>query len=349
MADKKKLEPEVDLKKEDEFQALTKTQKTAIIMMVLGEEEAANVIGHLPPREVQHLGAAMVSVANVSQGAVDMVLDEFVVTMKQQTNLSMGTSDYVQRVFNKALGEDKASSVLNRIIPTRASNGLDILNWMDARSIAEMIRGEHPQIISIIVSFLEHEVAADVLHYLPEDLRADIIMRVAQLETIQPEALEELETIMQKQFTSNSAVKSSNVGGVNQAAKIMNFTKSDMETQIMGNLMERDEDLTGRIQDNMFVFDNLSGVDARSIQVLIRNIETDLLMVALKGADDLVKDTFLDNMSKRAGILFLDDMEAKGPMRISEVEEAQKDILRTARRLSDAGEMMLGGGADFVW
>ena len=348
MADKKKLEPDVDLKKEDEFQALTKTQKTAIIMMVLGEEEAANVVSHLPPREVQHLGAAMVSVANVSQGAVDMVLDEFVLTMKQQTNLSMGTSDYVQRVFNKALGEDKASSVLNRIIPTRASNGLDILNWMDARSIAEMIRGEHPQIISIIVSFLEHEIAADVLHYLPEDLRADIIMRVAQLETIQPEALEELETIMQKQFTSNSAVKSSNVGGVNQAAKIMNFTKSDMETQIMGNLMERDEDLTGRIQDNMFVFDNLSGVDARSIQVLIRNIETDLLMVALKGADDLVKDTFLDNMSKRAGILFLDDMEAKGPMRISEVEEAQKDILRTARRLSDAGEMMLGGGADFV-
>ena len=348
MADKKKLEPDVDLKKEDEFQALTKTQKTAIIMMVLGEEEAANVVSHLPPREVQHLGAAMVSVANVSQGAVDMVLDEFVLTMKQQTNLSMGTSDYVQRVFNKALGEDKALSVLNRIIPTRASNGLDILNWMDARSIAEMIRGEHPQIISIIVSFLEHEIAADVLHYLPEDLRADIIMRVAQLETIQPEALEELETIMQKQFTSNSAVKSSNVGGVNQAAKIMNFTKSDMETQIMGNLMERDEDLTGRIQDNMFVFDNLSGVDARSIQVLIRNIETDLLMVALKGADDLVKDTFLENMSKRAGVLFLDDMEAKGPMRISEVEEAQKDILRTARRLSDAGEMMLGGGADFV-
>ena len=348
MADKKKLEPEVDLKKEDEFQALTKTQKTAIIMMVLGEEEAANVIGHLPPREVQHLGAAMVSVANVSQGAVDMVLDEFVGTMKQQTNLSMGTSDYVQRVLTKALGEDKAASVLNRIIPTQASGGLDILNWMDSRSIAEMIRGEHPQIISIIISFLEHELAADVLHYLPEELRPEIIMRVAQMETIQPEALEELETIMQKQFTSNSAVKSSNVGGVTQAAKIMNFTKSEMETKIMGDLMNRDEDLTTRIQDNMFVFDNLEGVDARSIQVLIRNIESDQLMVALKGADDLVKDKFLENMSKRAGELFLDDMEAKGPMRISEVEAAQKDILRTARRLSDDGEMMLGGGADFV-
>jgi flagellar motor switch protein FliG len=349
MADKKqKQEPGLDIKVEDEFKMLTKTQKTAIIMMVLGEEEAADVISHLPPREVQHLGSAMVSVSNVSQGAVDMVLDEFVLTMKQQTNLSMGTSDYVQRVLTKALGEDKAASVLNRIIPTRASRGLDILTWMDSRSIAEMIRGEHPQIIAIIISFLEFELAADVLHFLPEELRPDLIMRVAQLETIQPEALEELETIMQKQFSSNSAVKSSNVGGVTQAAKIMNFTKSEMETQIMGSLMDRDEDLTGRIQDNMFVFDNLEGVDSRSIQVLIRNIESDLLMVALKGAGDLVKDKFMDNMSKRASVLFLDDMEAKGPMRISEVEAAQKDILRTARRLSDAGEMMLGGGADFV-
>jgi flagellar motor switch protein FliG len=246
------------------------------------------------------------------------------------------------------LGEDKAASVLNRIIPTGASRGLDILYWMDARSIAEMVSGEHPQIISIIVSFLEHQLAADVLHFLPQELRPEIIMRVAQLETIQPEALEELEVIMKKQFSSNSSVKSSNVGGVSQAAKIMNFTKSDMETQIMGSLMERDEDLTDRIQDNMFVFDNLEGVDARSLQVIIRNIESDVLMVALKGADDLVKDKFLENMSKRAGELFLDDMEAKGPMRISEVEAAQKDILRTARRLADAGEIMLGSGADFV-
>jgi flagellar motor switch protein FliG len=349
MADKKQnQEPSIDLKDEDEFQMLTKTEKTAIIMMILGENEAANVISHLPPREVQHLGSSMVSVSNVSQGAIDMVLNEFVLTMKKQTNLSMGTSDYVQRVLTKALGEDKAASVLNHIIPTRASRGLDILNWMDARSIAEMVHGEHPQIISTIISFLEHELAADVLHFLPEQLRPEIIMRVAQLETIQPEALAELESIMKKQFSSNSSVKSSNVGGVTQAAKIMNFIKSEMETQIMGNLMERDEDLTVRIQDNMFVFDSLDGVDARSIQVIIRNIEPDLLMVALKGADDLVRDKFLENMSKRAGELFLDDMEAKGPMRISEVEAAQKEILRTARRLSDAGEIMLGGGADFV-
>jgi flagellar motor switch protein FliG len=196
---------------------------------------------------------------------------------------------------------------------------------------------------------LEYELGADVLHYLPEDLRPEIIMRVAQLETIQPEALEELETIMQKQFSSNSAVKSSSVGGIKAAAKIMNFTKSELESKIMDTLMDRDEDLTGRIQDNMFTFDNLEAVDNRSIQVLIRNVESELLMVALKGADELVKDKFFENMSTRAAEMFRDDMESKGPMRISEVEVAQKDILRIARRLSDAGEIMLSaGGDDFV-
>ncbi|MCP4929513.1 MAG: flagellar motor switch protein FliG [Gammaproteobacteria bacterium] len=344
-----KNEPDIDLSDEEEFRMLSNTQKTAIIMMVMGEDEASNVIKHLQPREVQALGAAMVSVSNVKQGAVDMVLDEFVSTMKQQTNLSMGTNDYVKRVMTSALGEDKAASVLNRIMPTKASRGLDILNWMDSRSIAEMIRGEHPQIISIIISFLEHQLGADVLHFLPEELRPEIIMRIAQLETIQPEALEELETIMQKQFSSNSAVKSSTVGGVKAAAKIMNFTKSELESKIMGVLSDRDEHLMGQIQDNMFTFDNLEAVDNRSIQVLIRNVEQELLMVAMKGADDLVKDKFFSNMSTRAAEMFKDDMESKGPMRISEVEEAQKEILRTARRLSDSGEMMLSaGGDDFV-
>ena len=349
MADKKqKQEPGLDIKVEDEFKMLTKTQKTAIIMMVLGEEEAADVISHLPPREVQHLGSAMVSVSNVSQGAVDMVLDEFVLTMKQQTNLSMGTSDYVQRVLTKALGDGKASSVLNRIIPSRAGRGLDMLNWMDARSIAEMIRSEHPQIIAITVSLLEHELAADVLRHFPKELRPDVIMRIANLEIIQPEALEELEVIMKKQFADNSALKSTDVGGVTRAAKIMNFAKAEMESQIMNSLMDADEALTGRIKDNMFIFANLQSLDARSLQTLIRNIETEKLMIALKGTDDAVKNAFVENMSARGGELFLDDMEASGPVRISDVEEAQKEILLIARRLSDAGEVMLGNGADFV-
>ena len=341
-------EPTISVADSSEFKALNNTQKTAIFMMVLGEEEAADVIAHMPPREVQQLGAAMVSVNNVSQTTVDMVLDEFVVIMKQQTNLSMGTSDYVQRVLTKALGDGKASSVLNRIIPSRAGRGLDMLNWMDARSIAEMIRSEHPQIIAITVSLLEHELAADVLRHFPKELRPDVIMRIANLEIIQPEALEELEVIMKKQFADNSALKSTDVGGVTRAAKIMNFAKAEMESQIMNSLMDADEALTGRIKDNMFIFSNLQSLDARSLQTLIRNIETEKLMIALKGTDDAVKNAFVENMSARGGELFLDDMEASGPVRISDVEEAQKEILLIARRLSDAGEVMLGNGADFV-
>ena len=341
-------EPTISVADSSEFKALNNTQKTAIFMMVLGEEEAADVIAHMPPREVQQLGAAMVSVNNVSQTTVDMVLDEFVVIMKQQTNLSMGTSDYVQRVLTKALGDGKASSVLNRIIPSRAGSGLDMLNWMDARSIAEMIRSEHPQIIAITVSLLEHELAADVLRHFPKELRPDVIMRIANLEIIQPEALEELEVIMKKQFADNSALKSTDVGGVTRAAKIMNFAKAEMESQIMNSLMDADEALTGRIKDNMFIFSNLQSLDARSIQTLIRNIETEKLMIALKGTDDAVTNAFVENMSSRGGELFLDDMEASGPVRVSDVEKAQKEILLIARRLSDAGEVMLGNGADFV-
>jgi flagellar motor switch protein FliG len=212
-----------------------------------------------------------------------------------------------------------------------------------------MIRGEHPQIIAIILAFLDYSLSADVLSYLDEDIRPEVMMRVANLETIQPEALDELEVIMKQQFSNNSAVKSSSVGGVVAAAKIMNFTKTEIEGAIMGSMESADEDLAQRIQDNMFVFENLVGIDNKSIQVLMRNVETDELMTALKGADEEVKDKFLENMSKRAAEMFLDDMEAKGPIRLSEAEEAQKQILRKARKLSDAGEIVLAGrGDDFV-
>ncbi|NRP28679.1 Flagellar motor switch protein FliG [Marinobacterium sp. xm-d-420] len=334
---------------EEELRLLSPTQKTALLMMLLGEDEAANILTHLEPREVQHLGAAMVSVSEISQEAVSAVLDEFIATIKHQTSLGFGTSDYVENVLVKALGEDKASSVMGRIMPRKSSSGLEILRWMDARSISEMIRNEHPQIIAIILAFLDYSLAADVLNYLAPDIRAEVIMRVANLETIQPEALDELEIIMKQQFANNSAVKSSSVGGVKAAAKIMNYTKADLETAVMGTLEDVDGDLAQRIQDNMFVFDNLADVDNKSIQVLMRNIEPDQLMTALKGADEEVKDKFLENMSKRAAEMFLDDMEAKGPIRITEAEEAQKQILRKARKLSDAGELMLSGrGDDFV-
>jgi flagellar motor switch protein FliG len=332
-----------------ELESLSSTQRAAVLILLLGEQQAAEIIKYLNPKEVQALGAAMVGVADLSQEAVNVVLDDFVLTLKKQTSLGLGTGDYVEKVFKRALGEDKAASVLGRIMPGQGSKGLDILKWMDARSIADMIRAEHPQVIAIILSVLEYDVAADVLNFLPADARAEIIQRVASLETVQPSAMDELESIMKMQFASNSSAKSSSFGGVKAAAKIMNFVKVELEAGIVKGLTSIDPDLLQRIQDNMFTFENLTGVDNRGIQVLMRNVEPDLLMTALKGATDPVKNKFFDNMSARARVMFVDDMEAKGPMRISDVEEAQKNVMRIARKLSDAGELVLAGrGDDFV-
>jgi flagellar motor switch protein FliG len=333
---------------ERELSEMTGVQRAAVLMLLLGEQQAAEIIRFLNPKEVQALGGAMVSVADLSQEAVNAVLDEFVATIKKQTNLGLGTTDYVEKVFKRALGDDKAASVLGRIMPGQGSKGLEILSWMDARSIAEMIRDEHPQVTAIILSVLEHSVAADVLNYLPADARAEIIQRVANLETVQPSAMEELEAIMKKQFSNNSSAKSSSFGGLKAAAKIMNFTKTALEASVMGGLSELDPELMQKIQDNMFTFENLVGVDNRGIQVLMRNVEPDLLMIGLKGASEAVKDKFFGNMSERARGMFRDDMEAKGPLRIADVEDAQKTIMRIARKLSDAGDLVLGGGEDFV-
>ena len=339
---------ELQLALEREMSELSGTQRAAVLMLLLGEQQAAEIIRYLNPKEVQALGAAMVSVADLSQEAVNAVLDEFVLTIKKQTNLGLGTTDYVEKVLKRALGDDKAASVLNRIMPGQSTKGLDILSWMDARSIAEMIFGEHPQVIAIILSVLEHQVAADVLTYLPDESRPEIMQRVASLETVQPSAMTELEAIMKKQFSNNSSSKSSSFGGVKAAARIMNLTKTELEASVMLGLNKLDADLTLRIQDNMFTFENLTTMDNRGIQVLMRNVDTDQLMIALKGATEMVKEKFFGNMSERARSMFKDDMEAKGPMRITDVEEAQKKIMRTARKLADAGELMLGGGADFV-
>ena len=331
-----------------ELSEMSGTKRAAVLMLLLGEQQAAEIIRFLNPKEVQALGGAMVSVADLSQEAVNSVLDEFVLTIKKQTSLGLGTTDYVEKVLKRALGDDKAASVLGRILPGQSSKGLDILSWMDARSIAEMIRGEHPQVSAIILSVLENSVAADVLAYLPPESRAEIIQRVASLEVVQPSAMEELEAIMKKQFSNNSSAQSSSFGGIKAAAKIMNFTKTALEASVMASLAEIDADLMQKIQDNMFTFDNLVSVDNRGIQVLMRNVEPDLLMIALKGGSEEVKDKFFGNMSERARGMFRDDMEAKGPLRIADVEEAQKTIMRIARKLSDAGDLVLGGGDDFV-
>jgi len=332
-----------------ELDQLTNIQRAAVLMLLLGEQEAANIISYLNPKEVQPLGEAMVSVAELSQEAISAVLDEFIATIKKQTTLGLGVTDYVETVLRRALGDDKAASVLNRIMPGSSSKGLEVLNWMDSRSIAEMIRSEHPQVIAIILSVLESDVAADVLNFLSPELRPEIIARLASLETVPPSAMQELEAVLKAQFSSSSSNASSSIGGVKAAAKILNFTKTSPLAGILAGVTQMDGELAMKIQDNMFTFDNLAGCDNRSIQVLMRTVEPDLLMVGPKAADEAVKNKFLDNMSSRARSMFVDDMEAKGPMRLADVEEAQKQIMRIARKLADTGEMVLaGGGDDFV-
>ena len=334
----------------DPFEALTGTQKSAILMMLLGEEEASEIIRNLSPKEVQHLGSAMYSVQGLDQDTVNKVLDEFLEIIKQQTSLGLGSDSYIRNVLTKALGIDKAQSVLGRITPTSSNRPIEILDWMDARAIAEMVLDEHPQIISLIISYLEPSVGADVMNMLPVDLQADVIRRVATLETVQPDALRELEMVMQQKFAANTSLRASQVGGVKAAAALMNFTQQDTEQRIMKVLGKDDKDLMQAIQENMFLFENLIESDDRSLQTLLRSVETEDIVVAMKGADEALRDKLFACMSSRAAANIMDEMEALGPVRLTEVQDAQKAIINVARRLSDEGAIVLAGrgGDDFV-
>ena len=335
---------------QDEYSRLTGTQKCAILMMLLGEEEASEILRNLGPKEVQHLGSAMYSVQGLDQVTVNRVLDEFLAIIKAQTSLGLGAGNYIKNVLTKALGDDKAQSVLSRITPVSSDRPIEILDWMDARSIAELISDEHPQIISLVISYLEFGLAADVLGLLPHSLQPDIIKRIATLQTVQPDALAELERVMQKKFKDNTSLRASQVGGVGAAAKIMNFTKQQMESRIMKSLGRDDKQLMQLIQENMFVFDNLIMADDKSLQTLLRSVETELLVLALKGGDEPLREKIFSCMSTRAAANIQDEMGAMGPVRLTEVQEAQKQIINVARRLSDEGTIVLAGrgGDDFV-
>lgn len=334
----------------DAFERLTGTQKSAILMMLIGEEEAAEILKNLSPREVQHLGSAMYSVQGLGQDLVNQVLDEFLTIIKEQTSLGLGAGNYIRNVLTKALGDDKAQSVLTRITPTSQERPIEILDWMDARSIAELVVDEHPQIIALVMSYLDAGLASDVLLSLPDELQPDVVYRVATLETVQPEALRELEDVMQRKFKSNATLRASQVGGVKAAAQIMNFTKQDTEALIMEVIGEEDRNLMQAIQESMFVFDNLLDSDDKSIQTLLRNVETEDLVLALKGADEPLRDKLLSCMSSRAAANLQDEMEALGPVRLTEVQDAQKRIINIARTMSDEGTIVLAGrgGDDFV-
>ena len=333
----------------ERFSKLSGADKAAMLMLLMGEEHAAQVINHLEPKEIQTLGKKMVEVANLPKDIVNAVLDEFLISTSKMSDLGNGNSEYLQKVFNKALGEDRASAALDKIIPEQSLKGLDMLRWMDAAEIHMAIEGEHPQVIAVVLSILDHDVAATLIKMFPEEVRSDIIARIGSLDGVQPSALARLEELLKSQFLQRNNLSKTPFGGVEAAAKILNFSGSEVETSILKSVEARDQKLAEAIEENMVTFMDLDGMDNKSLQTLIRELDNELLIPALKGAEESIKEIFLENMSERARELFEDDLEAMGPIRVSEVDKAQKEIMRIARRLSGEGEIMLsGGGNEFV-
>lgn len=330
---------------------LDPAQRAAVLLMSVGEASATEVLKHMGPKEVQRLGIAMTSLGDISREVVESVLADFMHTVDRQTAVGIGAEDYIRTVLVNALGQDKAAGIIDRILLGANARGLESLKWMDARAVAELIRHEHPQIVAIILSYLDSDHAAAVLSKFPENHRPDILLRVATLESIQPAAMRELNDTLEQQLKSGgSGVQSSAIGGVKTAAEILNFLDGSQEASIMDRVREVDDALGQQIQDLMFVFDNLLEVDDRGIQTLLREVPTDTLLLALKAADADLKDKIFNNMSKRAAEMLRDDLEAKGPVKLSEVEAAQKEILTIARRLADEGQIALGssGGEELV-
>ncbi|EIC21959.1 flagellar motor switch protein FliG [Thiorhodovibrio frisius] len=321
---------------------MTGPEQAAVFLMSLGERAASSVMKHMGPKEVQKVGTAMASLERVSRGQVDYVIQQFSDAVQDQTSLGIGSDEYVRSVLTNALG-DKAGGIIDRILLGRNSKGIEALKWLDARSIADMIRNEHPQIVAIVMSHLDPDQAAETLLFLPDRMQSDIILRIATLDGVQPQALQELDEILETQLAGKSSAQSSLIGGEQAAANILNFMDGSKEAVVMEGVSQVDEDLAERIQELMFVFANLIDVDDRGIQTLLREVSTDNLVIALKGADEELRDKIFKNMSKRAGEMLREDLEAKGPVRLSDVESAQKEILATARRLSESGEIALGG------
>jgi flagellar motor switch protein FliG len=322
---------------------LNKVDKAAVLLLSLGEADAAQVLRHLGPKEVQKVGTAMAQLRNVQKNQIEQVMGEFVEIVGDQTSLGVGSDGYIRKMLTQALGEDKAGGLIDRILLGGNTSGLDSLKWMEPRAVADVIRYEHPQIQAIVVAYLDPDQAGEVLSHFDHKVRLDIVLRVSSLNTVQPAALKELNLILEKQFSGNANTTRATLGGVKRAADIMNYLDSSVEGQLMDAIRDVDEDLSSQIEDLMFVFDNLADVDDRGIQVLLREVSSDVLVMALKGADEAIKEKIFKNMSKRAGELLRDDLEAKGPVRISEVEGAQKEILTIARRMAEAGEIVLGG------
>lgn len=325
---------------------LNNTQRAAVLLLALDEDSAAEVFKHLSAREVQEVSQEMAKLGNISHDQMRQVLDDFYDESEQFAALNLYSSDHIRSVLTKALGNERASSLLEDILEQNGANsGIDALNLMEANIVSEMIRDEHPQIIATILVHLERRQAADVLEYFDDKLRNDVVLRIATFSGVQPAALQELTEVLGGMLDGQN-LKRSKMGGARTAAEILNLMNSSAEETVIETVRAHSEDLAQKIIDEMFLFENLMDVDDRGIQLLLKEINTNALMVALKGSDEKLKEKFLRNMSTRAATLLREDMEASGPIRVSQVESEQKAILQVVRRLADNGEIVLTGGDD---
>ncbi|MEO1594613.1 MAG: flagellar motor switch protein FliG [Pseudomonadota bacterium] len=326
--------------------SISGTERAAILLMSLGEEEASQVLKHMKPKEVQAVGVAMAGLKNVTRETADEVLSTFVTTVDDAASFGVGTEDYIRKVLTNAFGANKADAFIDRILVDGDASGFDTLQWMSAESIAELVRDEHPQIIAIVLSYLEAEQAAEVLANFEDALRAEVVMRVARLDDVQQSALAEIESLIAAKSSNITVSRTSKVGGDRVAAGIVNALNNADGEAVLEQINLANPDLGNRIAEMMFVFDSLLNVDDRGIQTLLREVSNDRLVIALKGADPAVQRKIFQNMSKRAAALLEEDMEARGPMKLSDVEAAQKEILEVARRLADNGDINLGDSDD---
>jgi len=329
-----------------EQQAMNGTERAALLLMALGEKEAAEVLRFMGAQEVQALGMAMASLNNISRQQADAVLNGFITDVDEQTAFAVDTENYVRNILGNAFGQSKANAFIDRIMTGDDAKGLDALKWMSSKDVVEIVKDEHPQIIAIVLAYLDSSQAADVVERLPDEIRSDILMRVASLTDIQQSALAEIESLIANKAPDAGGGTARKVGGDKIAADIVNALKADRGEQLLDQIKEKNAELSERIQEMMFTFDTLLNVDDRGIQALLREVSNDILVVALKGCDPQISDKITGNMSKRAATLLKEDMEAKGPMKLSEVETAQKEILDIARRLADSGDIDLGQGDD---
>jgi flagellar motor switch protein FliG len=318
-------------------------QKSAILLLALGEDEAAEVMKHLGPREVERVGQAMASLKAVGVSQVESVLEAFCNHADNGPTLALDADGYLRSVLTKALGDDKASTLLNRVLQGGDKNvGIERLKWMDAESVADLIQDEHPQIIATILVYLESDHASEILNRFPEHLRNDVLLRIAVLDGVQPTALKELNDVLATLLTGDERRGKTPIGGVRSAAEIINCMSDEKEASVLAHLRNHDDALAEKVVDEMFVFDNILKIDDRGIQLLLREVQSDALIVALKGASPELSEKIFRNMSQRAAEMMRDDLDSKGPVRLSEVEAQQKQVLQVVRRLAEEGQLILG-------